>query len=194
MRRQTVLGGATPAGSGCMLRLDPLALPVRFTAVDAVADGRVRMVEIDRDRVRLCRSLRGMAIRVSLPIDTFLGVAVRMRPANGDWPPVVELRLEHRDPALSVALFAGSDNFDVVAEWQLWGRVLGLPLLVGDLSGYLRQPFPRLGALRVTAPGPRRRRRNAIKRRRPTFPLRRRPGVVAQTPIVRREREIIARN
>jgi hypothetical protein len=183
-----------PAGSGCLLRLDPLTLPVRFTAADAVADGQVRTVEINRDRVRLCRLLRGMSMRVNVPINAFLGVALRMRPAKDGRPDSVELSLAHRDPALSVVLFAATDNLDVVAEWQLWGSVLGLPLLVADLAGRLREPFPRVGGVRAAAPGPRRRRRNTIKRRRPTFPSRRRPGALAQAPVVRREREIIARN
>ena len=46
-----VLGGAKPCGSG-RARLDPLALPVRFTANDAGADGRQRQVELDRDRFK----------------------------------------------------------------------------------------------------------------------------------------------
>ena len=45
MRRQTELGGHS-AGSSRIARLDPLALPVRFTANDAVADERVRHVEL----------------------------------------------------------------------------------------------------------------------------------------------------
>ena len=45
-------GGATPAGSGRItLRLDPFALPVAFPAHDAGADGEVRQVEIDRERL-----------------------------------------------------------------------------------------------------------------------------------------------
>ena len=62
MRRQTVLGGETLAGSGCHARLDPLALPVRFTAQDAVADGQVRQVELDHARMRVRRSVRGMTL------------------------------------------------------------------------------------------------------------------------------------
>ena len=45
LRRQTELGGHS-AGSSRTARLDPLALPVRFTASDAVADERVRHVEL----------------------------------------------------------------------------------------------------------------------------------------------------
>ncbi len=44
-----VLGGAMPVGSS-RHRLDPLALPVRFTANDAGADERKRQVELDCER------------------------------------------------------------------------------------------------------------------------------------------------
>jgi hypothetical protein len=186
-----------PAGSGGMSRLDPFALPVRFTASDAAADGRVRHVEIDRSRVRLRRTVRGMAINVNLPVEAFRGVALRLVPAAGDHAEANDLMvisLEHRDPAMSLPLFEAADNLDIVAEWQLWARVLGLPLLIGDRSGALREPFPTLGGLRIGRPGPRRRRRNAIKRRRASLPLRRRSAVLQHASVIRREREIIARN
>ena len=77
------------------------------------------------------------------------------------------MSLEHRDPGLSVPLYEALDNDDVVAEWQLWARVLGRPLLIAELDGTLREPFRQMGTLRVGAVAPRRRRRNAIKRRRP---------------------------
>jgi hypothetical protein len=42
---------------------------------------------------------------------------------------------------------------------------------------------------------PRRRRRSALKHRRPSMPLRRQPGKLTEaTPVHRGEREIIARN
>jgi hypothetical protein len=81
----------------------------------------------------------------------------------------------------------------VVAEWQRWGRVLGRPLLISDGDGF-REPFERLGAVRVGAPVPRRRVR-ATLRRRPSILMRRKPGRPAAAPPVHRgEREIIARN
>src|SRR5437588_12071821 len=60
LRRQPEFGGAAPAGSGRALRLDPLALPVRFTASDARADERIRYVELNRERVVLRRAVRGI--------------------------------------------------------------------------------------------------------------------------------------
>lgn len=195
MGRQTQLGGIHPAGAGRLARLDPLALPVRFTASDAAADGRERQIEIDRHRVLLRRSVRGIAIRLRLPIDAFLGVSVRLVPDDtaGAGESVL-VRLEHRDPALAVELHCGPDDDDVIAEWQLWSRVLGLPLLVADRTGRLTEPMARLGAVQVAEASPRRRRRNSIGRRRPRMPLRRRAGNPAIEQPVHDGREIIARN
>ncbi|HEX2216961.1 MAG TPA: DUF6101 family protein [Xanthobacteraceae bacterium] len=192
MRRQTVLGGVLPAGSSGDPRLDPLALPVRFTARDAVADGRVRVVEIDQRQVRLRRSLRGMAIGLSLPIETFLGVSVRR--VSSEAGETMMIRLEHRDPALALDLYGGANDAEVSAEWQLWAHVLGLPLLVADSAGGLHEPFRARPAAAANKPAPRRRRRNIISRRRPKLPLRRRPGDASPDATVHSEREIIARN
>ena len=189
-----MLGGAHSAAASRHARLDPLALPVRFTAKDAAADGRERQIEIDRERVLMRRRVRGMAIRLNLPIEAFLGVSVRLGAADGLEAESVLIRLEHRDPALAVQLFEGPDDADVIAEWQLWARVLGLPMLVADLTGELVEPYARIGALQVAEASPRRRRRSTVRRRRPTLPLRRKPGKVnAVQAVYRGEREIVAR-
>ena len=122
--------------------------------------------------------------------------APRCRVSSGNSAPTsIAVVLEHHDPALSLPLFSSAEADDIVAEWQSWGRVLGLPLLVAEGDGDLREPFARLGALRIEAPTWRRRRRTAIARRRPSRLLRRRPGKLPETPLVHRgEREIIARN
>lgn len=195
MRRQTPFGGALSVGSGRALRLDPLALPLHFTAADARADERMRHVELSRERVVLRRAVRGIRMAVKVPVAAFLGVALRLIPSADGGPNTVAVTLEHRDPALSVPLYSAEHTNDVVAEWQLWGRVFALPLLVADPAGSLREPFRRLGGVRVAAPAPRRRRRNAIRARRPSILLRRRPGSLPELPLVHRgEREIIARN
>jgi hypothetical protein len=195
VRRQPEFGGALPAGSSRVQRLDPHALPVRFTASDAGADERIRQVELDRERVVLRRAVRGIRMAVRVPVRAFLGVAVRIIPADGELPDRIAVSLEHRDPGLSVPLYSAPNNEDVIAEWQLWARIFGLPLLVADLDGALREPFRRIGAVRVGEPAPRRRRRNAIKARRPSFLVRRRAGRPNRMEVVYRgEREIIARN
>jgi hypothetical protein len=182
----------TPAGAP---RLDPFSLPVRFTAADQGADAQLRVVDLHRERVVLRRSVRGMRMALNLPVDGFRGVAIRLIGETGQMPNTIAVVLEHGDPALSLPLFAATESDDIVAEWQAWGRVLGLPLLVGDNDGTLREPFTRIGTLRVEAPIARRRRRGALARRRPSRLLRRKPTRLPDTPVVHRgETEIIARN
>src|SRR5262249_12912681 len=120
-RRQMVLGGVTPVGSSRSERLDPFALPVRFTALDAGADGRSRDVELTRERVVLRRAVRGMRMAVNLPVTAFLGIALRLVPAQAGAPERATISLEHRDPGLSVPLFATSDWRDALAAWRPWG-------------------------------------------------------------------------
>jgi hypothetical protein len=184
-----------PVGSGRALRLDPFALPVHFSAQDGGADGQIRQVELGRERVVLRRAVRGIPMKVGVPVTAFRGVSLRLLPAKGEESAAIAVTLDHPDSALSVPLFIAADGDDGVAIWKSWGRVLGLPLLVVERDGTLREPFPRLGGVSIGAPTPRRRRRAAIKWRRPSILLRRKPGRPSTSPIVRRgEREIIARN
>jgi hypothetical protein len=187
--------GRYAAGSSRALRLDPFSLPVRFEAADDAADERRRVVDLHRERVVLRRSVRGIRMALNMPVAAFRGVAIRMQGEAGTLPCSIAVVLEHRDPDLSLELFASAERDDIVAEWQAWGRVLGLPLLVAEGDGSLREPFARLGALRIEPPTWRRRRRSAIARRRPSRLLRRHPGKLPAAPTVHRgEREIIARN
>jgi len=184
-----------PAGSSRSERLDPFTLPVRFAVSDKAADERVRQVELTRERVVLRRAVAGMKMAVNLPVAAYLGVAIRMEPPEGNAPGGVAIVLEHRDPALSLPLYRADEGTEVVAEWHSWARVLGMPLLVAQADGALREPFERIGALRIASPIRRRRRRGAIKARRPAFFLRRKAGDArAQCALHRGEREIIARN
>jgi hypothetical protein len=186
--------GHAPAGSSRVARLDPLALPIRVTAEDQAADGATRVVEIDRHRVLVLRTVRGTRMRLNLPLGNFLGVAMRALPAEAPPDSAVALTLEHRDPELSVLLqLAAAD--DAIADWRLWGRALGRPLLIAESGGALRAPFPAIGELLLGASAPRRRRRTALKRRRPLIFRSRSRAHCALGPAVHRgEREIIARN
>lgn len=195
VRRQAQVGRALPAGSSRDERLDPFALPARFAVSDKNADKAVRFVELTRERVVLRRVVRGIKMAVNLPVTAFLGVALRMQPPDGDRPGAVSIVLEHRDAGLSLPLYSAADGTDIVAEWQSWARVLGMPLLIAEADGRLREPFDRIGAVRVAAPTRRRRRRSAIRTRRPSILLRRKVGgPIASAPVHRGEREIIARN
>jgi hypothetical protein len=188
-------GWAVPAGSSRALRLDPSALPVSFTTGDARADERLRLIELDRERVVVRRAVRGVRMRLSLKVSDFLGVAIRVIPPDESQDGALAVMLEHRDQGLSVPLMIATDaGHDVVAEWQRWGQVLGRPLLIADGDGF-REPFARLGAVRVRPAVPRRRARAMLRRRRPSILMRRKPGRARPEPRVHRgEHEIIARN
>lgn len=146
----------------------------------------MRLVELHRERVALLRVSRGITLALNLPVAAYLGVAIRMEPPAGTAAGVVALVLEHPDPTLSLTLYRGVDGTDIVAEWRAWGRALSVPLLVADADGRLREPFDRIGGVRVGPPAARRRRHSALRRRRPALPLRRRPGTPPATPLVHR--------
>lgn len=172
MRRQTATCGIVPAGSSRSLRLDPLSLPVRFDAHDPRADGSVREIELHRERVVLRRAVRGMRMAINVRVSDFTGVALR---GNDETQSLV---LVHRDPSLSVPLHVGADGDELTEAWAAWSEIFALP----QLDEGARKP------------GPRRRRRNAIRARRPKFLMRRRTALTRELSIHRDEREIIARS
>jgi hypothetical protein len=182
--------GGCSAGSSRALRLDPHALPVRYAASDAAADGSVRDIELHRERVVLRRSVGGMRMALNMPLTAFNGVALRLMPGEG----AVAVVLAHDDPGLVLPLHVTDEADDAFAEWHGWAEALNLPLLVEDQVGFRKAP-PALGEVKASRPRPRRRRRSALKRRRPSI-LMRRACVRALTamPVHRGEREIIARN
>ena len=185
--------GGMPAGSSRSARLDPFSLPARFAATDAAADERVRQVELYRERVVVRRSVAGMRMALNMPVSAYAGVALRV--LTGEGRATASVTLEHKDPSLALPLFTSGEADEAFAEWRAWGNVLGLPLLVAEDDGVLREPYARMGGVRIDDVRPRRRRRSALKRRRATMPLRRMTGRLNDaTPVHRGEREIIARN
>ena len=155
------------------MRLDPLSLPLSFAAHDIRADGGVRQVELHRERVVLRRAVQGMRMAVNVRVSDFLGVALH---GSDDEQMLV---LQHRDPSLSIPLCVSSDAEEIATAWQMWSEIFSLP----QLQDESREPAPR------------RRRRNAIRFRRPKFLMRRRVGALLNPAnLYRGEHEIIARN
>jgi hypothetical protein len=189
-------GGATPAGSGRSARLDPFALPARFKASDAHADGCERLVEVSRERVVTRRTVRGVPMKIATPIQKFRGVVIRIIPPAGDFDGAVAVMLEHADPGLTVPLVVASEGSEIAVEWQTWARVLGLPALVIDADGGLRDPLGPLGHIAAGDEALPRRRGRTLTPRRSLRRLRRKPALrpVSSEPVYRDEREIIARN
>jgi Family of unknown function (DUF6101) len=184
------------AGSGRALRLDPFGLPVRFSASDAAADGRVRDVELHRERVVLRRSLRGMRVALNMPVTAFDGISLRLVPGKDGAQDILAVVLEHSDPSLTLPLYLTSRAEEALAEWRAWSQVLGMPLLLAEQdTSAANARLGNVGQVRMERPRPRRRRRSALKKRRPSILLRRGRGKITRaTPVHRGEREIIARN
>jgi hypothetical protein len=173
VRRQAATSGINPAGSSRALRLDPFSLPAIFSARDIRADGGVRQVELHRERVVLRRAVHGMRMAVNVRVSDFLGVALR------DSDDGEMLVLKHRDPSLTIPLCVSADSDEIAAAWQMWSDIFALPQLRDE----------------ARLPAPRRRRRNAIRARRPKFLVRRRTGGPFDRANVHRgEREIIAQD
>ena len=173
MRRQTAKSGINPAGSSRALRLDPLSLPVSFTAHDIRADGGTRQIELHRERVVLRRAVHGMRMAINVRVNDFLGIALR------ETDDAKMLVLAHRDPSLTVPLCVSTDAEEIETAWRMWSEIFALP----QLQDNAREPAAR------------RRRRNAIRARRPKFLVRRRAGALLNPAnSYRGEREIIARN
>jgi hypothetical protein len=147
---------------------------VSFDAHDVRADNGVRNVELHRERVVVRRSIHGMRMAIKLRVIDFRGIALRF---IGDAQMLVLL---HRDPSLTIPLGVSSDPKEIAAAWQSWSDIFALPQLADEAA---------------CDPAPRRRRRNAIRARRPKFLLRRRGGGKLDSADVHRgEREIIARD
>jgi hypothetical protein len=154
-----------------MQRLDPLSLPLSFSAHDTRADGGVRQVELHRERVVLRRAIRGMRMAVNVLVSDFLGIALR------ETDDAQMLVLAHRDPSLTIPLCISDDRDEIADAWAMWSETFALPQLQ-DVG---------------VEPAPRRRRRNAIGTRRPRFLMRRKSSeLLPCASVYRGEREIIA--
>lgn len=191
MRRQASAAGNAREGSSHLFRLDPLRLPVSFTAADPAADGGSRRIGISRGGVELRRIVRGVQMRVQLPFSEFKGVAVRVL-APGGSEPMIFLSLEHHDDALSVLLQATEDSDECAASARKWSRVTGLPILIAGNDGRLLNPA---SMRRTAAANLRRKRRSALRNRRTTVRLRsQRAASTIRSSVHKGEHEIIARN
>ena len=138
------------AGSGRALRLDPFGLPVRFCASDAAADGRVRDIELHRERVVLRRSLSGMRMALNMPVKAFDGISLQLVPGEGGEADLLAIVLEHSDPSLTLPLYLTPRPDEALAEWRAWSEVLGVPLLLA--SSVASSASAQLGHLRIERP------------------------------------------
>jgi hypothetical protein len=121
------------------------------------------------------------------------GVLLRRAEAPGDDRPWFEIAVLFDDGGEPIELHRVCDDAAVIAQWRRAGLDLGLPLLIQGEDGCLVEPFDQIGHVRLGSQHDRRIRRVPATRR-PRFLMRRKTGRFPDRPIVRREREIIARS
>ena len=183
------MAGGASAGSSRAFRLDPYALPIRYSAVvGGERDGRASIVLDHRQATVSWGKVAGRPTIVTLPLSAYEGVAVRIETATaGPIRGVVELM--HDDPALTLPLVIADEPDDISADWQAWGRVLNLPLLLISHDGKVVNAG-RIGGLDIH-PAKARRRHSYFAARRPRFLTRRKTGRADKLEVLK-AREIIA--
>ena len=160
------------------------------TLSDPRADRGRREIAIDGEHVLISRSLRGIDMRLSLPVSAYRGVALCLRPGKGE-AMTYQIRLVHADDDLCVLLDEALDDRNIIADWRLWARVLGLPALVERELGAFAVAEATLDCSNVDTLCDRRLRPNKT---RPRFLARRQPGrPIDGEAVYTGEREIIAR-
>jgi hypothetical protein len=129
--------------------------------------------------VRRTLEKSGVAVKIKVPVDEFIGVAVSTH-ISEDGVLSSAIELVHGDPDLNYRVFEEIGNTCVVAEWQNWGRKLRLPLYImagdGGLLPYSQQVD---GIMLGNATA--RRKLVADANRRPRFLNRRKPGETTGT-------------
>ena len=127
--------------------------------------------------VRRTLEKSGVAIKVKVPVDEFVGVAVSTR-ISEDGVLSSAIELVHGDPELNYRVFEETGNANVVAEWQNWGRKLRLPLFIKAGDGSLLPYSQQVDGVALGASSSRR--KLAVEAgRRPRFLNRRKPGDAA---------------
>jgi hypothetical protein len=171
-----------------------LSLPIRYATTLGGGEDRVNAtVILDREQVIVQRlSPMGTPLILRIPYSAFDGIAVRMSATDQTDGIEVMVELMHRDPALSLPLMIADDPAEVVADWQVWGETLDLPLLIVEQDGTIVMPTDQPNPTILQTPQPRRR-HSYFAKRRPRFLTRRKTGRPNQLERLD-AREIIARD
>ena len=116
----------------------------------------------------------GVAIKIKVPVDEFIGVAVSTA-ISEEGVLTSAIELVHTDQELNYRVFEEEGNINVVAEWQNWGRKLRLPLYIRAGDGSLLPYSQQVDGLTLGCETARRK-LAAEANRRPRFLNRRKPG------------------
>jgi Family of unknown function (DUF6101) len=103
------------------------------TAHDVRADGQRRTVFLHARRVTIKRTVNGVKMRLSVPVENYAGVAVTFETrAEGS---SYRVSLTHRDPELCVVLKESQDAAAIFCAWSDWAAFFALPALLHNADG-----------------------------------------------------------
>jgi hypothetical protein len=129
----------------------------------------VQRIAFGREWVTIARRIAGLETSVNVPTRSYRGVALQAFGEGG-----FRIVMRHVDPGLDVALAEAPDDAEVIADWRRYGSLTGLPLLVEDAAGRVRE----IADGRSAGPQPRRY-GSPLKQRRPRFLAMRETGAAA---------------
>jgi hypothetical protein len=153
---------------------------------DKRADGGVRCVRVERNRVVIFRRVAGVNMQIGAPTQAFQGVSMSVEAAESGGA-AYRLSLAHRDPDLSVVLAETEDSRQAASDWRYWALFLGLPRLA-EADGEARplEPLKKQPSLLRSGGA-------TLSKRRPRFLVRRKTGDNARARTVfTEEREIVS--
>jgi uncharacterized protein DUF6101 len=148
----------------------PLPQPVAA----ANDDRQAQAAAVKTVTVRRTLEQSGVSIKIKVPVDEFIGVAVSTR-ISEDGVLTSAIELVHGDPDLNYRVFEEVGNQAVVAEWQNWGRKLRLPLYIMAGDGRLLPYSQQVDGV-MLGNATERRKLSAVANRRARFLHRRKPG------------------
>jgi hypothetical protein len=165
-----------------MFRHDADATPIpspsrrlRIEADDPRADNRRRVIDIAREAVVIHRSVAGVTMTIRVPSIAYRGVGLRLAKLSGDGARC-EVRLEHRDPDLSVLLAEGEDQAVIEGRWHDWVCFFRLPALVERIDAATLAASLEVAGIARRRPCARRGGKSSTARR-PRFLARRKVGL-----------------
>ena len=146
-------------------------------AVDPRADGAARIVHVSAERVTIERTLKGVRMKLGVPVSAYRGLVLEVRQPTGH----ATLTLHHEDHELDVTLASG-EAIQLAHKARAWSHVLGQPVSIADACIAMNEPTAR--RLPPVKPG-----------RRSRFARRRKPGDQSRlASSFASEHEIIARD
>lgn len=150
---------------------------VNWPPLSPANDNGSQRNEVQTVTVRKMLSKSGVPIKIKVPVKEYYGVAVATR-ISEDGVLSSSIELIHADEDLNYRVFEEEGNHTVVAEWQNWGKQLGLPLFIRSGNGGLVPYSQHVGGVMV-GQETNRRKLGPDANRRPRFLNRRKLGLVS---------------